>query len=308
LQTNNSALVFACDSGYLMPLATALRSIVETNQRGWPLKFNVLSDAVSEKSQKKVLNSLPPGSASICWVPVDLRLFSELSTVAYVSKMTYARLLIPRLFPNSVSRVLYLDSDTLVLDDLTPLLETDLNGNVVGAVLDCGVDPLLKRGEPLSQQVPCVRAYFNAGVLLIDLDRWREYQISEKTLEYLAKHPQSPFMDQDGLNFACDNLWKKLDSQWNFQGHFQQNFLHMNSEERPRIVHFVTSKKPWDPTVDSLNARFYDGFRSRTCFFRTPPDKLLDVLRRIWAGFKNELKQWEILVVIWRHLSSYRHK
>jgi lipopolysaccharide biosynthesis glycosyltransferase len=280
-----------------MPLATALRSVVEANRLSWPLEFHVLSDGICESLRRKVLNSLPDGSASIHWRSVDLTVFRNFSTVYYVSKMTFTRLMISTLFANSISRILYLDTDLLVLDDLTPLWETDLNGSVIGAVLDSGLDLRLKRGEPLSQQMPRVQEYFNAGVLLIDLERWRHNHISEKALAYLSSHPHAPHMDQDGLNFACDRLWKKLDSRWNFQDHLHKSISQMGPEQRPGIVHFVTCRKPWDPSMPSLNAGFYDGFRSRTCFVRKPRDKLLDALRRVWAHIKHDLRRCTLKLV-----------
>src|SRR5262245_12182185 len=94
-------LVFACDASYAMPLATALRSIVESNRRWWPLKFIILTFAFSEHTQEKVIDSLPTASASISWVPVDLELFDSFSTLDYISKVTYARFLIPSVVPET---------------------------------------------------------------------------------------------------------------------------------------------------------------------------------------------------------------
>ena len=263
-----------------MQLATTFRSIVEANPSRQPIDFHVLSGGVTPNSQSKVFNSLPKGFGSIRWVDVDLGLFKSFSTLPHISNTTYARFLIPRIFSAAVSRVLYLDADLLVMDALGPLLETDLEGKVVGAVLDGLLDSALKSGASGCEGVPLVRDYFNAGVLLIDLNQWREKQISERALEYLARHPQSPYSDQDALNVACDKLWKKLDHSWNFQGHIHTRVSDLLQGQRPGIVHFVTSSKPWVASVRSLNARLYDSFRSRTLFARTPLDKLLDTLRR----------------------------
>jgi lipopolysaccharide biosynthesis glycosyltransferase len=284
----NCPVVLACDEGYAMPLATALRSIVEANRKGWPLDFHVLSDGFSEDTRKKVSDSLPNGSGSIRWVYADLGLFEEFSTMPYISKMTYARFLIPRIFPETVSRVLYLDADLLVLEDLERLWGTDLKGAVVGAVLD-GLDQRIKSGELGLEEVPHVRDYFNAGVLLIDLDRWRKERISERALEYLNQHPRSPYSDQDALNVVCDGLWKKLDPRWNFQNHLGKRLSNMGAEERPGIVHFVWRFKPWDIGTLSVNAFFYDLFRSRTCFARTPREILWDTLQRDWSRLKGLL-------------------
>ena len=287
--------VFACDSAYAMPLATTFRSIVETNRKGWPLEFHVLSDGFSEEMRRRVLNSIPESSATIRWVPVDLTPFREFSTISYVSKMTYARFLISHMFKDDTSRVLYLDADLLVLDDLGPIWETNLEGAVLGAVLD-GLDSQLKGGKPGLEKAPRVRDYFNAGVLLIDLDRWKKERISEKALEYLVRNPQSPYSDQDALNVACDTLWKKIDPRWNFQPYYEKKKISdMDPAERPGIVHFVTKAKPWNPSVPNLDARFYDGFRSRTCFARTTQDRLRDTLQGIWSRLKGRLRRYPFL-------------
>jgi lipopolysaccharide biosynthesis glycosyltransferase len=288
-------LVLASDEAYAMPLATTLRSIAEANRSSWPLEFHVLCNGLCEDTRVKVFNSLPKESAAIRWIPVDVKLFGGFREAYYVSKMTYARLLIPSIFPDTVSRVLYLDTDLLVLDDLGPLWETDLGGAIVGAVSDFffhtafvaeGLDPELMRAEPRYGGLPRVRDYFNAGVLLIDLDRWRENRISEKALEYLTRHSASPYFDQDALNFVCDNRWKKLDPRWNVQDHKKRIV-----ESRRGIVHFVSDSKPWNVRAGNPNAGFYDAFRSRTCFARTPLDKLSDSSFRLWVRCKNVLRR-----------------
>jgi len=297
-------IVLACDETYAMPLATTLRSIVENNRKKWPLNIHILSDGFSEQTKSKILNSLYEGSVSLNWVQVDSGLFSGFSTLEHVSKMTYARLLTPRLFPKTANKVLYLDADILVLDDLSPLLETDLEGAVVGAVLDC-FDSLLKEGKTTTGKFPTVRDYFNAGVLLIDLDQWRKEQISEKGLNYLYKNPLSPFSDQDALNFACDGMWKKLDSHWNFQKHLGVKISDMSAAHRPGIVHFVTEAKPWNARIPNLNASFYDSFRSRTCFARTPVNVLWDHILRFWFFLKGYLRKYSLLRNMWRHIKPW---
>jgi lipopolysaccharide biosynthesis glycosyltransferase len=258
-----------------MPLATTLRSVAESNSANWPLDVRVLTNGFSERSQKNVLDSLPKGSASIRWVPVDLEPFGGCSTAAYISDMTYARFLIPHIVSRSVNRVLYLDADLLVLEDLRPLWETDLGGAAVGAVLD-SLDPKLKRREAGLERVPRVSHYFNAGVLLVDVEQWRKQRVSEKALEYLTANPQSPYSDQDALNVVCDGRWKQLPGRWNFHDHFAKSIADMDQTERPAVVHFVTGMKPWKPSSRSPHALLYDTFRSRTHYARNRWDRLRD--------------------------------
>lgn len=292
-------LVFACDAAYAMQLATTLRSIVETNASSWPLELHVLADGVPKDLQTKIFNSLPMGSASIRWVTPELDLFARFSTCDWISKITFARLLIPRIFPDTTSRVLYLDSDLLVMRALGPLWDTDLGGAVVGAVSDEWLDLASKPGGPKCEGLPRVRDYFNAGVLLIDLDLWRKKQISEKALEYLTRCPRSPYSDQDAINVACDELWKKVDPQWNFQAHLKPA-PNMPPDQGPGIIHFATMSKPWKASERSPYAKLYDAFRSRTLFARTPAEKLQDMFSSSWAGLKNVCKRAALVRTPWK--------
>jgi lipopolysaccharide biosynthesis glycosyltransferase len=289
-------IVSAANEAYAMPLATALRSITEANRASWPLEFWVLHDGIDEALQKKVLSSLPEKSALIVWVPVEMKLFAGFSagTTNYISKITYARLLIPEIFPPTVAKVLYLDADLLLFEDLGSLWQTDLGGAVVGAVADFslhtrflaqGFDPQVGRAH--HGGLPPVRDYFNAGVLLIDLERWREREISKRAFAYLKEHPRSPHMDQDALNFAADTQWLALDPRWNLQNHYAK----VRKDDQRGILHFVTGAKPWLASSRSANAALYDSFRSRTNFARTPTDKLRDALLRFETGIKNVVKR-----------------
>ena len=287
-------IVLACDGSYAMQLATVLVSAVEANRSGQPLDVYVLCEQFPVGMRQRVVDSVPEGSTVIHWVPVDLSSFEGLPTMPHISsRMAFARLMIPRIFSTNVHRVLYLDADTLVLDDLIPLWEVDLKGAVIGAVLDRILDPALKRRVPgvdkWLDSFPRVRDYFNNGVLLIDLDAWRKERISEKAIEYLRFHPDSPYNDQDALNVACDGRWTELGLRWNFYDHFRTSILDMPPAERPKIAHFVGSQKPWKASALSVNADLYEVFRGRTRFARTTVDKLRDVGSRTWSLLKRHL-------------------
>jgi lipopolysaccharide biosynthesis glycosyltransferase len=284
------SIVLACDARFAMPLATALRSIADSNQRAWPLQVYVLSNGLCEMSQEKILASLPKNSIKIKWIPIDVSRFSNFATAYHVSEMTYARILIPDLIPSNVTKVLYVDADVLVLTSLDRLWNIDLEGTVLGAVLD-GLNENVKGKRPSVAGLPIVKRYFNAGVLLIDIAQWRKECVSERALNYLLRHPRSPFSDQDALNVVCDGRWKDLDPYWNFQGHLTQCLSKVEPGELPGIVHFITSLKPWDPSALSLNADFYDAFRSRTQFARRVSDRLCDISTASWSMLKIQVKR-----------------
>lgn len=298
-------LVFACDPDYAMPLATTLLSVAEANRRRWPVQIYILSCGFSDIMKAKIVDSMPKGSCSIDWISVDLTAFARFSTLRHISSTTYARLLITNILPEDISRVLYLDADILVLDDLSPVCEMDLDNAVVGAVVDERLSTHIKMGNTslAGMPLPRVQDYFNAGVLLIDLAKWRTERIPEKALEYLELYPHSAFSDQDALNFACDSAWKKLDPRWNYyQIDLKKPVSDLSGGQRPGIIHFQGCLKPWDPSSLNFNAGFYDSFRSRTLFARSYGDRWRHVPIVIWSRLKSILKRSVTVRHVWNQL------
>jgi lipopolysaccharide biosynthesis glycosyltransferase len=263
-------LILACDEAYVMPLATVLLSIAESHRPHWPLLVVVVNDGISEKLRHLVLQSLPKGALTLQWVDIDLAAFRSFSLLPHVSTMTYARLLLPQLLPATFGRVLYLDTDTLVMGDLTPLMRVDLKGLPLAAIEDSIVraDRAAGQLDPLSPPAT-LKQYFNAGVLLLDLQVCRESLHFVRAMQYLRAHPRTPFGDQDALNVALEGLWLSLDRHWNFQNHHVTRLDCLTKDARPAIAHFVTSSKPWIPACTSLNAGLYNKIRDRTQFGRS---------------------------------------
>lgn len=285
-------IVLACDENYAMPLATTLRSLAEANVRYWPLDVTVLTDGFAEGIRTRVVESLPQGSVHLRWHQIELSRFADLPLMPHISRITFARFDIEHAFGDDVERVLYLDTDILVLGDLGPLFALDLGGQVLAAALDYYVDPVVQAGDvDTFAGVPTVARYFNAGVLMIDLRRWRQYGAARQAIEYLVRSPSSPLSDQDGLNVACDGRWAELDERWNYQRHLWVRIASMASTKKPAVVHFVSSRKPWLPSSMNLNARLYDAYRNRTAFRRPMWVKIHDATATFAHRVLRKLRQ-----------------
>jgi lipopolysaccharide biosynthesis glycosyltransferase len=282
-------LVVACDEAYAMPLATLLLSIAEGHRAHWPLSVVVVHDGYSANVKHQVLQSVPAGSLLVQWLEIDLAAFRSFALLPHVSAMTYARLLLPQLLPPDCQRVLYLDTDMLVLGDLTPLMRTDLQGQPVAAIEDfhARADRVAGRLQPDSL-LATVKHYFNAGVLLLDLQACREHAHFMRAIDFLHAHPQTPYGDQDALNAALDGQWLAVDRRWNFQNHHVNRLDRMPVAERPAVAHFITSSKPWNPTRTSINAALYNSFRDRTGFRRSAAQRLRDWLVTTACRVKNQ--------------------
>lgn len=283
-------IVMACDENFAMPLATALRSLVDANRRHWPIEVTVLTDGFSDVAKQRVLDSLPRGSARMNWVLIELSEYAQFTPMAYLSHMTYARFQIERHFGPEVRRVLYVDADMLVLEDLGPLAATELNGHPIAAVPDFHIDGALRRGVvPDPGGLPDLDRYFNAGLLLIDLHEWRRQRIAARALAFLKENPKTPYADQDALNVACRNAWLELPVRWNYQDHLRTRMDSLVGAMRPAVVHFITGAKPWKPQSLSVNASFYAAYRDRTVFRRSMAQRLSDRLVAFRTRCRNKL-------------------
>jgi lipopolysaccharide biosynthesis glycosyltransferase len=165
--------------------------------------------------------------------------------------------------------------------------------------MDEELGSLTQRSAATKPRVPRVARYFNAGVLLIDLSRWREEHIPEVAMDYMRQVPDTPYSDQDALNVACDTRWTALDDRWNFQDHMRQRVDRLPLAQRPHIVHFISPNKPWIYKTASLNVKLYDAIRRRTDFARTPTARTCEfVLRhlfRLHMNLKRHSSTWRAI-------------
>ena len=118
-----------------------------------------------------------------------------------------------KLVPASIGRVIYLDSDILINGPLDELWAVDLQNFIIAAVSD----PLVSHNKPLRDQIgkrirlAPTSTYFNAGVLVIDLCRWRNARLGERALDFVLDYPDMiTFWDQCALNHVVNGQFKEL--------------------------------------------------------------------------------------------------
>jgi lipopolysaccharide biosynthesis glycosyltransferase len=209
--TGDPIEVVACsDDGYAQPLAVMLLSLFDCCRTRRvhvhllvPRQFTQqgrLTQALGEHRGLVAFRSVP--DEPVC----------GLKTAGAVTVASYYRLLMAQVLPPEVSRVIYLDCDTIVREDLAKLWETPLGRYPLGAVPDKNFKHRHVLG--LAEEA----AYFNSGVLLIDLDRWRKAAIGTRALEFAARHPERlTWGDQCALNWLLHDQWLQLDDSWNVQ-------------------------------------------------------------------------------------------
>jgi lipopolysaccharide biosynthesis glycosyltransferase len=160
-----------------------------------------------------------------------------------------------------VSRAIWLDCDLVVTGDLARLWDMDLAGRYALAVQDHGV-PFVSSPGGVSQYerfgLPADAGYFNAGVMLLDLDLLRRDEIPARAIEYLLQHRDTVvFWDQEALNAVLAGKWGALDPRWNHIAN-PRGALPGEGPDGPWIYHFAGNVKPWAyPTADPSHALYY---------------------------------------------------
>ena len=181
---------------------------------------------------------------------------------------TYYRLLMGNVLPADMQRVIYLDCDLMLRGDVAELWRFPLGDAIVAAVPDPGFTYHHVLG--LSKDGP----YFNAGVLLIDLVRWRGEAIGEKALAFATCHPDRlTFNDQCALNWVLNGCWATLDPVWNLQalmlGEVVDGEMRYYDPLPPivagaRILHFNAPGRPWHYMNDHPFKSHYLSYKAHT--------------------------------------------
>ena len=233
---------FAADENYMPYLAVALHSLKENACKQYVYHIYVLHanmDCSSENVQK--LCKYQDENFKIECVDVSAKMEDvkhSLHLRDYYTGATYYRIFIADMFPQ-YEKALYLDSDIVVLGDVSELFGVELGENLVGAVPD-GAVASVSQFRLYTKEVLGIDAqnYFNAGVLLMNLKAFREYGFYKKFCSLLKKYKFHVAQDQDYLNVICKDKVCYLGAEWN-------KMPIEKSAQTPKLIHYNLTMKPW---------------------------------------------------------------
>lgn len=245
--TNIIPVFYATDDNYAHYLSVSISSLIATSSPKQKYRVHVLYYHLSSANMI-TLQNLSTVNVNIQLVKMSRQiknLHSEHSPLRgdYETLTIYFRLFIPTMFPE-FHKVIYLDADTCVLDDIANLYNVDLQGNFIAAVPDSFAATHPTTIEYVEKVLGLnIKSYFNSGVLLMDLQALRDAHFVNNFLHLLSTyHLDVLAADQDYLNTICQNLFLSLDSSWNFQPSIRSS---TPLEVKPHIVHYCFFEKPW---------------------------------------------------------------
>jgi lipopolysaccharide biosynthesis glycosyltransferase len=278
-------IVCAADNRYAMPLAVMLRSLAENLKRYPQVSVWVLDGGVSRRNKRRVAASLPDGKVKLHWVRPSHQKLKNVPVFGHVSICTYYRLLMGELLPSALSKVVYLDVDTLVLGDIGELWDKTVSPNVVLAFAEEGCKVSDPYGLSMYRELGMNpdELYFNAGVLLIDLDLWRRGNLGAECLAFIDKYATLiNFWDQDALNGVLVSRWGGFDKKWNSRVHHEWAKDQFSREVGGMaVIHFASSVKPWMYGAKHAAEALYYSWLDKT----------------VWAGWrpKKPLVNWSAI-------------
>lgn len=216
-------VVFASSDMYSSLLLVSLTSLLENNSNEFDcINVYILDDGIKENNKNKIYNLSQKYNCEIYFIKtinlesLEVKLTKH-KTLSGDSLTTYSRLFLPSLLPNDVDKVLYLDCDGLILDSYRNLWDIDISDYFCAGILDAMSDTFL-RCLGYEEDV----SYVNAGVLLINLKKWREENVEEKFIEFLSKNQGEFFFhDQGVINNVFINKIKIIEPKYNLQYYFQ---------------------------------------------------------------------------------------
>ena len=242
-------LVCCSDEKYMPLTATMLMSLVRNHHSDELLNVYIINNGVSIATKKNIETSFYSEKIIINWLQIDPQ---DIPSILGISDQYsdisrhYYRLLMPYLLPQTVDRAIYLDVDLIILADISHLWQIDLKDYLIGASQDflenCGsaISNCIELGISPNAK------YFNSGVLLINLKKWRDQDISKKVIicrlsnEEAVLASEHYIYDQFGLNVILVEQWQELDPRWNYSPGPGKTTLN------PFIVHYYGNVKPWN--------------------------------------------------------------
>lgn len=290
-------IVFAVNAKYACYNAVTIQSIIEHCSENDFYRIYILQDGLGDAFVRRLEGI---GSKNVVVRCVDVgdlinQKQVDLHIRAHFSKETYFRMVIPEIMP-FYEKVIYLDCDLVVKDDVAALLNEDIGEHYIAGVRDCYahmMDERLKKDLGIDGV-----GYVNAGVLVINMKQWLKHDLMTECFEMISRTPKEKllYLDQDVLNTVCYNKIYHFDEVWNFQWHmlhcekrYEEMLVPraMRIKDDCKILHFSSQIKPWRQPELELSNEFW-RYARKTDFYE----------EILYANMKEELEPEKLLAVL----------
>src|ERR1700748_1184720 len=220
---NTITLTMNCDNDYIILMAALLKSIEIHHKTAEHIEVYMAGNEITETSKKMMLDSVNPDMFTIHWktmeemippgmaLPYDRNLFP--ATV-------YMRLFMPYIIPKEIKKILYMDVDMIILEDISNIWNIDISDYVLGAVVDRRVTTLDNSwGGVLNYKelgLDGSHPYVNSGLQLMNTEKYRDEHMAERIIAAINNNIKfAQYAEQYALNTILPDIkWLRLADKW----------------------------------------------------------------------------------------------
>lgn len=273
-------IIYVSNDGYAGHLAASMYSLLDRNRNIRNMDLYVLSVGMCPEYQERLSSIAGTFNRNLCVVELgDLkdRFDFDIDTRGFdISAM--GRLFAPLVLPETVETALYLDCDTIVCQSIRPLYETDLGDCLAGMVMEPTVYREMKESIGFQKDDP----YYNSGVLLMPLGRWREQDVLNQLLDFYRRCEGRLFAcDQDTINGALKGRIKTLPVKYNYFTNYRYfryatlcslcaayrevgEEAYREAGRCPAVIHYLGDERPWIRGNHNHFKKLYDYYLEKT--------------------------------------------
>lgn len=253
-------IVYTLNDKFVPQVAACMTSVCENNKKEKEINFYLVSDGITDKNKKELKEYIKKYKRNLEIIELgDIKRFIsfEFDTNGW-NYIVLSRLFLDKLLPKKLKKVLYMDGDTICRGSLKELWNTDLKGKIIGASIEPTYNNKRKNDLGLTEY-----PYYNAGVLLIDLEKWSNKNIGEEILEFYYKNNGRLFAnDQDAINAVLKDDIVTISPKYNFYNIYYQypystlkrllkqvdyipKKMFIDAKQNPTIIHYLGEERPW---------------------------------------------------------------
>lgn len=245
-------ILVSMDENYI-PRLQVLATSLYVNHPGTGFAIFLLHSRIPAETLEALAGDLDRLDMTLYPVKVDETVFTDARITDRYPKEMYYRLLAAQWLPEQLDRILYLDPDILVINQLYDLWNLNLDGYLFAAASHTGKTEMANNVNRL--RLGTENNYFNSGVLLINLKQARQEIVPEEIFRYVAENNMELLLpDQDVLNALYGHRILEVDdSIWNYDARNFSNYMMRSGGEKnanwvmkhTAILHFCGREKPW---------------------------------------------------------------
>jgi lipopolysaccharide biosynthesis glycosyltransferase len=284
-------LLLAADANYGTYAGITIASVLAANPRQ-SFTVHLFSNGIRRGDLRKLRRMLARGGSTLSVYDVSGRMAENRPPPArgHLTATAHARLAMGELLPRTVHRAIYLDCDVICTGPLRPLWEIGEVVPILAAVLD-------RAGEGWKAQLglPAEAPYFNSGVLVVNLDAWRNGDLGRLLTEWIAANPaKASLADQDAINACLSGEITPLPDCWNLQIGKDSGPLSPERLNDAVLLHYTGEHKPWRFRFDGLGAEIFLWHKRRSPWRFTLPKFRLSY--RLRKSLNKRIGRWRSAV------------